>query len=99
MPAHIYWLGAFAMISVSMKECMTGRTKKFGFRKVPSSLYMIDTEVHAAQFDAIVGNANTGLSSVMHKHFTVSRAFPPPTPNTISASRYSGRSRSLSTVA
>ena len=99
MPAHIYWLGAFAMISVSIKECITGRTKKFGFKKVPSSLYMIDTDVHAAQLDAMVGKANTGLSSVMHKHFTVSNAFPPPTPNTISASSYSGSSRSFSTVA
>ena len=77
--------GGFAMISVSINACMTGRTKKFGFRNVPSSLYMIDTDVHAEQLDAIVGKLNTGLSSVIHRHFTVSSALPPPTPNTISA--------------
>ena len=74
------------MISVSIKECITGLIKKCGFRKVPSSLYMIETDVHAEQLDAIVGNAKTGLSSVIQRHFTVSSALPPPTPNTMSAS-------------
>lgn len=62
------------MISVSIKACIAGRTKKLGFKKVPSLLYIIETDVQAAQFDAIVGNVNTGLSSVMHRHFTVSSA-------------------------
>ena len=34
---------------------------------------MMDTDVQAEQLDVIVGNVNTGLSSVMHKHFTVER--------------------------
>lgn len=75
------------MISVSIKACIAGRTKKLGFKKVPSLLYIIETDVHAAQFDAIVGNVNTGLSSVMHRHFTVSsaaaRAFFPPIIRTV----------------
>lgn len=86
------------MISVSIKACIAGRTKKLGFKKVPSLLYIIETDVQAAQFDAIVGNVNTGLSSVMHRHFTVSSALLPPTPNTMSASLYRGNARSLSTV-
>ena len=98
MPAHMYWLGAFAIISVSIKECITGLIKKLGRRKVPSSLYIMETEVQAEQLEAIVGKANTGLSSVMHRHFTVSRAYPPPTPKTMSASWYRGRARSFSTV-
>ena len=73
------------MISVSINACMAGRIKKFGFKNVPSSLYMMDTEVHAAQLEAMVGNVKTGLSSVMHRHLTVSNAFPPPTPKTMSA--------------
>ena len=73
------------MISVSIKACIAGRTKKFGFKNVPSSLYIMETEVQAAQFDAIVGNVNTGLSSVIHRHLTVSKALPPPTPKTMSA--------------
>ena len=43
------------MISVSINACMAGRTKKFGFKNVPSSLYMMDTEVQAAQLEAMVG--------------------------------------------
>ena len=67
-------------------KCVHGRPyKKFGFKNVPSSLYMMDTEVQAAQLEAMVGNVKTGLSSVIHRHFTVSSAFPPPTPKTISA--------------
>ena len=46
---------------------------------------MMDTDVQAEQLDAMVGNVNTGLSSVMHRHLTVSSALPPPTPNTMSA--------------
>ena len=42
--------------------------------------------IDQAQLDAMVGNVKTGLSSVMQRHFTVSSAFPPPTPKTISAS-------------
>lgn len=76
---------ALAIISVSINACMAGRIKKFGFKNVPSSLYMMDTEVQAAQLEAMVGNVKTGLSSVIHRHFTVSSAFPPPTPKTISA--------------
>ena len=82
----MYLAGAFAMISVSMKACIAGRIKKCGFKNVPSSLYMMETEVVAAQLEAMVGNVNTGLSSVMQRHFTVSSAFPPPTPKTMSAS-------------
>lgn len=86
------------MISVSIKACIAGRTKKLGFKKVPSLLYIIETDVQVAQFDAIVGNVNTGLSSVMHRHFTVSSALPPPTPNTMLALLYRGNARSISTV-
>ena len=99
MPAHMYWLGAWAMIWVSIKACITGRIKKWGFRKVPSSLYRMDTDVVAAQLEAMVGKLNTGLSSGMHRHFTVSKALPPPTPKTMSASWYRGKARRRSTVA
>ena len=67
--AHIYCAGALAIISVSINACMAGRTKKFGFKNVPSSLYMMDTEVQAAQLEAMVGNVKTGLSSVIHQTF------------------------------
>ena len=66
---HIYCAGALAIISVSINACMAGRIKKFGFKNVPSSLYTMDTEVHAAQLEAMVGNVKTGLSSVIHRHF------------------------------
>ena len=54
-------------------------------------MYMMDTEVQAAQLEAMVGNVKTGLSSVMHRHLTVSNAFPPPTPKTMSAFLINGK--------
>jgi len=45
----------------------------------------METLVQAEQFDAIVGNENTGLPHFTPRHFPVSVDFPPPIEKIISA--------------
>lgn len=45
----------------------------------------METLVQAEQFDAIVGNENTGLPHFTPRHYPVSVDFPPPIEKIISA--------------
>lgn len=51
--------------------------KKNGSLKLPSSLYIIETAVVPAQFDAMVGKVKIFLPVLKASAFAVSSAFPP----------------------
>ena len=86
MPAHIYLVGVCTITEVWMNACTGGFSKKNGFLKDPSSLYMMDTLVQAAQLEAMVGTLNTGFFAISPSALAVSVAFPPPMAKIMSAS-------------